>query len=496
MAFGETNPKPSFSPWRKWSIGLNVLLIILVVFSVVVMVNYLSRDYFTRFHWSTTSKHTLSPLTVNLLHSLTNKVRVVIYYDKSEPFYTTVASLLGEYHDRNKRISVENVDYIRDAGAAQQIKSQYNLNIPSATNLIIFECEGRKKVLDGNALTRYIMEPVPNEKEREFRHKPTAFEGEKMFTEALYAVTTPTLLNAYFLQGHREHPPESDNDVGFSKFINVTKQNAIVPKPLSLLGTNGVPMDCNLLVIAGPRDALTDFELEKIGQYLSQGGRLLALFNRDSISKETGAEITGLDKILAKWGIELGTNVLHDPDNFSGQARDQDIVVKDFNPKHPLVNPLLDSYLWMIRPRAVQKLKTIPQTADAPKVEELAFSGPNAQAGTAAPQRYSLIAAVEKGAIKGVITERGTTRIVVAGDSLFLANVGLPNLRNRDFAEYALNWLLERTQLLGGVGPRSIVEYRVVMSQSQLQRVELILLGAIPGGVLLLGGLVWLRRRR
>jgi hypothetical protein len=255
-------------------------------------------------------------------------------------------------------------------------------------------------------------------------------------------------------------------------------------------------MDCNLLVIAGPRDALTDFELEKIGQYLSQGGRLLALFNRDSISKETGAEITGLDKILAKWGIELGTNVLHDPDNFSGQARDQDIVVKDFNPKHPLVNPLLDSYLWMIRPRAVQKLKTIPQTADAPKVEELAFSGPNAQAGTAAPQRYSLIAAVEKGAIKGVITERGTTRIVVAGDSLFLANVGLPNLRNRDFAEYALNWLLERTQLLGGVGPRSIVEYRVVMSQSQLQRVELILLGAIPGGVLLLGGLVWLRRRR
>jgi len=87
MAFGETNPKPSFSPWRKWSIGLNVLLIILVVFSVVVMVNYLSRDYFTRFHWSTTSKHTLSPLTLNLLHSLTNKVRVVIYYDKNDPFW-------------------------------------------------------------------------------------------------------------------------------------------------------------------------------------------------------------------------------------------------------------------------------------------------------------------------------------------------------------------------------------------------------------------------
>jgi len=496
MASGETISKPSFSPWRKWSIGLNVILIVLVVFSVVVMVNYLSRDYFTRFHWSTTSKHQLSPRTLTLLHSLTNKVKVTIYYDQNEPFYGTVVSLLNEYRFANPKITIENVDYVRDAGTAQRVKMEYNLSLPSATNLVIFECEGRKKVLDGNALTRYVMEPVPNEKEREFRHKPTAFEGERTFTEALYAVTTPTLLNAYFLQGHREHPPESDAEFGFAKFVNVTKQNAIVPRPLSLLGTNAVPMDCNLLVIAGPRDALAEVELEKIDQYLSQGGRLLALFNAGSISKETGGEISGLDKILAKWGVEIGTNVVYDRDGFSAQGRGQDIIVRDFNPKHPLVNPLLDSGLYMSMPRAVGKLRTLPQTADAPKVEELAFTGPNAKAGASAPQRYSLIAAVEKGAIKGVITERGTTRIVVAGDSVFLTNTGLRTPTNRDFAEYALNWLLERTQVLGGVGPRSIVEYRVVMSQSQLQRVELILLGGIPCGVLLLGGLVWLRRRR
>jgi hypothetical protein len=496
MAFGESHTKPSFSRWRKWSIGLNVLLISLVVFSVVVMVNYLSRDYFTRFHLSTTSKHELSPRTLTLLHSLTNKVKVTIYYDQNEPFYSTVVSLLNEYKFANSRISIENVDYVRDAGAAQRIKTDYNLSFPSATNLIIFDCEGKKKVLDGNALTRYIMEPVPNEKEREFRRKPTAFEGEEMFTKALFAVTTPTLLNAYFLQGHGEHSIDAEDDLGFAKFVTITKQNTVVPKPLSLLGTNGVPMDCNLLVIAGARNALADFELEKIDQYLSQGGRLLALFNARSINHETGAEVTGLDRILAKWGVEIGTNIVHDPDHASPTSGNKDIIVTDFNPKHPLVNPLLDSSLQMIQPRAVQRSKTIPQTADAPKVEEVAFTGPNARSGTSAPQRYSLIAAVEKGAIKGVITERGTSRIVVAGDSVFLTNVGLRGLANRDFAEYALNWLLERTQLLGGLGPRSIVEYSVVMSQSQLLRVEWILLGAIPGGVLLLGGLVWLRRRR
>ena len=42
--------------------------------------------------------------------------------------------------------------------------------------------------------------------------------------------------------------------------------------------------------------------------------------------------------------------------------------------------------------------------------------------------------AVEKGAIKDVITERGSTRMVVVGDSLFLANHQIDSAANRDFA--------------------------------------------------------------
>jgi hypothetical protein len=496
MATGESQSKPSFSPRRKWSIGLNVVLIVLVVFSVVVMVNYLSRDYSTRFHWSTTSEHELAPLTVKLLHSLTNKVKITIYYDQNEPFYTTVLSLLGQYKSANSRIAIENVDYVRDAGAAQRVKLQYNLTFPSATNLVIFECEGRKRVLDGNALTSYTMEAVPSEKEREFRRKPTAFEGERMFTAALMDVTNPKRFIAYFLEGHREHRIESDETFGFMKFAAVAHENLIQTQPLSLLGTNTVPMDCNLLVIAGPRDEFQDFELEKVDQYLNQGGRLLALFNPASISRESGGEKTGLDKILAKWGVDLGNEIIEDPKH-RVSPDGHDMLVTDFNPKHPIVNPLLDSGLYMVMPRAVGKKKSTTQSADAPHVEELAYTGPDAHAGNSQiPQRYPVAVAVEKGAIKGVITERGSTRMVVAGDSVFLTNSGIRTAPNRDFAGYALNWLLERTQLLEGLGPRSIIEYRIAMSQSQLQRVQWILLAAIPGGALLLGGLVWLRRRR
>src|SRR5205823_4150032 len=131
-------------------------------------------------------------------------------------------------------------------------------------------------------------------------------------------------------------------------------------------------------------------------------------------------------------------------------------------------------------------------------VEELAFTGPRAMAGNSGrPQVFPLMVAVEKGAIQGVITERGATRIVVTGDSLFLANgwIDLP-VGNRDFADAAINWLLNRAQLLEGIGPRSVKEYKIVMTNAQLQQAEWVLLAGLPGGVLTLGGMVWLRRRK
>src|SRR5581483_7322805 len=81
---------------------------------------------------------------------------------------------------------------------------------------------------------------------------------------------------------------------------------------------------------------------------------------------------TGLEAILAKWGVQVTDNVIKDPENSSMGS---DVVVRRFS-NHPLVNPLLDSALHLILPRAVGRLNARAQAADAPHVDELAFSGP------------------------------------------------------------------------------------------------------------------------
>jgi hypothetical protein len=473
---------------RRWSIGFNVCLIILFVFSVVVMVNYLSRDYHRRFYWSTRTRNVLSPLSLEFVKSLTNEVRVTLYYDTNERLYSTVADLLKEYKNANSRISVETVDFLRDVAKAQKVKENYKLSAATDKNLIIFDCGGKLQFVPGDALAQYVIQQVPDSKEREFIRKPAAFEGEKAFTAALLAVTNPKPLVAYFLQDHGEHPFNSeDQNYGYLSFTILLRQNYILAQPLSLRETNTVPPDCHLLVLAGPQVPIPEPELDKIDQYLSQGGRLLLMLHARS-------PVGGLARILAKWGVEIGTEVIKDPEH---SVFGMDMKVRNFNRQHPVVDKLVGSELYLIRPRSVSKMKHLTPTADAPTVDELAFTGPSAFAGdnTQSQRQFPLMVAVEKGAIKGAVTERGSTRIVVVGDSVFLANTPIESLDNRWFAWHAVNWLLARTQLLQGIGPRSVLEYRLTMSRSQLQTAQWLLLGGMPGAVLVLGGLVWLRRR-
>jgi hypothetical protein len=419
---------------------------------------------------------------------MTNHVKVTLYYNREEPFFSTVSALLNEYHYANKRITIETVDYLRDAGAAQRVKAQYKLTFPTQTNLIIFDCDGKAIPVDGTSLTQSTLELVPEEKERTFIKRPFAFEGEKRFTSALLALSSADRPKAYFLEGHGEHSIMSgDTNSGYTTFAAIIRQNWVEPLQLhSLLGSNAVPMDCNLLIIPGPQVALQDIELQKIDRYLGQGGRLLVMFNFNSVGRQTG-----LEKLLANWGVEVGANRIKDPDNTVSEI---DIMVSNFS-KHSLVNALV-ARLHLIEPRSIAKLKSKGEAADAPRVEEIAFSADTAfaQADKDHKHAFPLMAAVEKGDKKGVIT--ASTRMVIIGDSIFLGNQMIESSVNRDFAGYLINWLLDRSQLLEGVVSRPVSQYRSTMTHQQFVRAQWILLAGMPSSALFLGSLVWLRRRK
>ena len=120
----DAQAKASFSPRQRWRIMLNISLTTLVVLAVVVMANYLSHDLFVRLCWSGQARAELSPLTRNFLRSLTNQVKVTLFFDKQDWLYGTASDLLELYHAANPRIGVRAVDVVLDPAGAQQVREQ------------------------------------------------------------------------------------------------------------------------------------------------------------------------------------------------------------------------------------------------------------------------------------------------------------------------------------------------------------------------------------
>src|SRR4029453_18813542 len=67
---------------------------------------------------------------------------------------------------------------------------------------------------------------------------------------------------------------------------------------------NDVPSDCDVLVLAGPKQSLFPQEASAIGKYLEKGGKAMLLIDPDTDPK--------LDDVLHAWGIQIGNNTVVD----------------------------------------------------------------------------------------------------------------------------------------------------------------------------------------
>jgi hypothetical protein len=485
---------PTFSPTRRWKIGVSVFGSVLAMLSLLVMANYLAARHGRRFHWSSDPRFELSPATSDILRSVTNQIKVIVFFDRTKPLYDLVSDLLNQYKVECPKLDVEYVDYARAVGRAQAVQAEYGLAAASEGDRVVFDSNGKRRVVYAKELSEYDYNALLKGQEV----KLTGFKGEQLFTSALFSLLDARPVKVYFLQGHHEHDPaDQDDQMGYLKFARVLQEAQITVaklEPTALLGAE-VPNDCQVLIIANPTLALAAEELERIDKYLNLGGRMLVLFSMQSMR-----ENTGLEKLLANWGVEVGHNFVCEAPG-GKPSRDVGRVIVTHFGKHPIVNPLVRSRLLLVAPRSIAARVKNPQSADAAKVVELAMTSEDGLASqpTGHVERQGstipLIVAVEKGAIQGIAADRGAARMVVVGDSLFLANNLIEYDGNRDFARNAVNWLLSRDLLVQGIGTRSIREYRITMTAAELATVRWLLLAGFPGGVLLLGFTVWLRRR-
>jgi gliding motility-associatede transport system auxiliary component len=206
---------PSFSPRQPWTIALNVLASVLAVIAILVMANYLAARHSRRFQWSSDARFQLSPVTKEVLRSLTNQVKVIVFFDRTKPLYSLVADLLTEYRQQSPRVDLEFVDYERSVGRARAVQIEYELDPAAEGDRIVFDSGGKRRVIYAKDLSEFDYGAVLKGQEV----KRTGFKGEPLFTSAIFSLMDLRPVRVYFLGGHKEHDPEAkDDQMGYLNF--------------------------------------------------------------------------------------------------------------------------------------------------------------------------------------------------------------------------------------------------------------------------------------
>ena len=498
-----TRNGPSFEPGRGLRVGFSVAVGLVAAFVLTVLVNYLAARHLRwRPDLTAGDRFRLSPLTRQLLPLVTNQVDVTVLFDRESGLFSHVDGLLKQYALEQPRLRVTVIDPVTQREAAFQLRLRYKLGA-EAGDVVIFDDRIHPPVVVSEAELSVYDADLQRMMAGETRDvRRAGFKGELRFTSALNALLEVAPSRVGFLAGHNER--EVDNAsvrVGYKELAELVATKNATVSTVRLDGTNDVPADLQLLVIAGGTARYTDAEVARVERYLNGGGRLLWLLDPDAVLLNLGPE-----SLLPAWGIGLLPRYAGDP---STTRSSLDVLSSSLG-SHPVTTPMRrsQSRIYFPLPRVVGRLPADQLPADAPKVEVLVststngvtksdFSGGNIAFRPGVDlrgQEIPVAVAAEKGGVSGVTAGRGNGRMVVIGDVNVFGNEVLRSYGNYQFAELALSWLLDRSQLLA-IGPKPIREYRLELTPGQIRVLRWLLLGGLPGGVLGFGVLVWARRR-
>jgi len=492
---------PSFVPARRFRIAVSVVVGMVSAVAVFVLVNHLAAS---RLRWrhdvSGSGRFQLSPLTRQVLAGLTNDIKVTVLFPRDSDLHGYIDGLLREYTEVQPRIRARFVDSDAEPVTAMQVRTAYKLGTADQ-NQIVFDSGTQVARVSESELSAYDanINALMTGTTKEIRR--SGFKGELLFTSTIAGLSTTNVPLACFVAGHDESKPESEDRLrGYYRFAGLLAGKSARVSTIRLDGTNDVPAECQLLVVAGPSQPFLPGEAQRVVRFLDGGGRMLLLLDS---SKPTLR--LGLEDLMLSWGIAAPPSYAADTNNTLGGFS---VLSTNFG-SHPITLPLSrnDSRVFFLAPRVVGTLPPDLRPADAPKAVVLASTGRGGMTrsdfrdGTVAFRtgldqfgEIPMAAAAERGGVTGVAAGRGTARLVVVGDAHVFGNDAFTNPGNVDFAELTLAWLLDQTQMLA-IGPKPIREYRLYLTPSQLKALRWSLLGLLPSAVLLVGFIVWFRRR-
>ncbi len=256
-------------------------------------------------------------------------------------------------------------------------------------------------------------------------------------------------------------------------------------EPLNLALAPSVPVNADMLVLTRPRVPLLPGEVDRLLDYVEHGGNLVWLVDPGPLN--------GLEPLAERLALQVLPGTIIDP-AATGLRAPETWAISGGYGRHPIFNDfrLLTAFpdaraleaneqsRWQMTPLISVAANGWLESDDDRKPE---FTPGRDIAGP-----FTLAMALQRR-----VGER-PQRVVVVGNSSFLANMYLGNAGNLDLGINIFNWVAGDDKLIT-VQPKVTRDAQLLLTPKQAGLMASVLLFGLPGILLLAGGVIWWRRR-
>jgi ABC-type uncharacterized transport system involved in gliding motility auxiliary subunit len=338
---------------------------------------------------------------------------------------------------------------------------------------------------------------------------------EQELTNTVIKVVSGKQRKVYFTQGHGERDTAGSDPQGYNAIAMALGHENYTLDKVVLAQQGSVPDDASIVVVAGPKIDFFPAEIDALKKYLDKAGKLLVEI--DPPDKPDSQPLTNLVALAHDWGFDVGTNVVVDA---SGMGKligtDASVPVVSTYPPHAITErfqlltafPLARSVAPVsggVNGHTPQSIaETGPRSWAEADIKGLMTTGQvsldeakgdkKGPVSIAAAVSATSTAAGETTPPPGDTAPKPETRVVVFGDSDFVANSGLGIQGNRDLFLNTLGWLSQQENLIA-IRPKEADDRRLTLTATQQQNIMWLSLVIIPGFIFASGVYTWWRRR-
>ena len=507
MAEVTTKPKKI----QRLQIGLNLLVQLILIFFLIIAVNWIGFRHYKRWDVSRDQKYALSDKTRRFLSSIKGKVRITVFFSPNTPISGDVSSLLTEYQYAAKaKIDIENIDPQRNLSRAKELFDKYK--VVSDESLIVIDYEGRNKTVKASEMADIDQSGMALGE----GPRVTAFKGEQAITAAMIDLVEGKKNTIGYVTGHKEPSITEPSPLAM---INQQQQTG---SPISVLKTfienenikfqelnlftePQISAEIKTVMIIGPQYDLSDREIKLLHDFWNKQGRILLLVDPSAKTPKLNAFLNELgvkvndDRLMAfvRTGIEELALIRDVQARFLSESR---VTKRLANVRALFFGGTSSITLQPERVRAtnirlqplVEAEKGYFAETDYSTNDQAKLQADAKKAGTAP---LTIGVSVEKGGSADERVQMNSSRMVVVSNATFVQDNALTQDQQAlDFISASANWLLSREQLIG-IAPKVPKTLTFSLSEDALRSLRWMVLVVIPLVFVALGTAVWWKRR-